>query len=186
MGWRASVNVWITSDAHFNHTKILTYCNRPFANVDEMNDTIVKNWNETIAKEDLVYFLGDLCFGDQDVWLNKLNGRIQWIRGNHDRSIGKGRHYYKFLPVFSVLRYANLSIMLVHDPNDECVSMIADPKWVIYGHHHNNYPEQYPFFDAEKKRVNVSVEMTEYKPVSLTLLFDKILEVEYEKKSKRD
>jgi len=179
------MNVWITSDTHFNHANIIKYCNRPFANVEEMNDTIVKNWNDTIAKEDLVYFLGDLCFGDQDFWLNKLHGRIQWIRGNHDRSIGEGRHYYKFLPVSVLLKYTDIPIVLIHDPDDKSINLFADPKWVIYGHHHNNYPDVYPFFDAEKKRVNVSVEMTYYKPTLLTGLMEKILEVENEEKKRK-
>lgn len=178
------MNTWITSDLHLDHSNIIKYCHRPFKDVMEMNDVLIRNWNDAIASNDLVYFLGDLCFGDQRIWLNQLNGRIHWIRGNHDRSLGLGRHYYKFLPVFMNLKYANISMMLVHNPDDECIKTVADPKWVIYGHHHNNDPEIYPFFDSQKKRVNVSVEMTEYKPVLLTSLIEKILEAENDDKKK--
>jgi calcineurin-like phosphoesterase family protein len=165
------MKVWITSDSHFDHRNILFHCHRPFSNVEEMNDVISNNWNETVAKEDLVYFLGDLEWSRKD-WLSKLNGRIQWIRGNHDKDQGHGR---QFLPRFVFLRHSDISFMLIHDPDDECVKLINDPKmWVIAGHHHNNYPDVYPFFDYSKRRINVSVEMTEYKPVLFMDLVNRI------------
>jgi calcineurin-like phosphoesterase family protein len=48
--------------------------------------------------------------------------------------------------------------------------------WIIHGHHHNNHPNIFPFFDPEKKRVNVSVELVKYQPVSLDYIHSLIQE----------
>ena len=45
----ANQNVYFTSDFHFYHTNIIRFDNRPFRNVDEMNETIVGNWNDKIS-----------------------------------------------------------------------------------------------------------------------------------------
>ena len=80
---------FLASDTHFGHTNIIRFCHRPFGNVIEMNNTLIKNWNETIAPDDTVYFLGDLCYGRYCGypfdWLWKLNGQMVFIQGSHDR-----------------------------------------------------------------------------------------------------
>ena len=56
------VNTFFTSDTHFGHANIIKYCNRPFSSLEEMNSTIIRNWNEMVKPEDTVFFLGDFCF----------------------------------------------------------------------------------------------------------------------------
>lgn len=79
---------WVTSDTHFYHERILEYCQRPFDSVEEMNEAIIKNWNEVVARDDIIYVLGDFCFGNKEMLKNvvsRLNGRKILILGNHDR-----------------------------------------------------------------------------------------------------
>ena len=79
---------FFTSDLHYNHKNIIRYCQRPFADVEEMNTALVANWNETVRAVDHVYLLGDIAFGDRDTMKDlrrRLNGRITVVRGNHDR-----------------------------------------------------------------------------------------------------
>jgi len=70
--------IFFTGDLHLDHANIIKYCKRPFSDVEEMNRTLISNWNNTIGKKDTVYFLGDLAFGrgsrTTDYWLEKLNG----------------------------------------------------------------------------------------------------------------
>ena len=56
---------WVISDTHFDHQRIIEYTNRPFSSVDEMNAVIIKNWNSVINQDDIVYVLGDFCFGNK-------------------------------------------------------------------------------------------------------------------------
>jgi calcineurin-like phosphoesterase family protein len=79
---------YFTSDTHFGHKNIIQYCERPFADVEEMNVTLVQNWNNVVGEDDIVYHLGDVALGpwsEWDKWLSQLNGHKVLIVGNHDR-----------------------------------------------------------------------------------------------------
>ena len=80
-------HTFFTSDTHFNHANIIKFCNRPFKDVEQMNEVIIANWNSVIGKDDTVFHLGDFCLGGATEWtkiLDRLNGKIYLIMGNHD------------------------------------------------------------------------------------------------------
>ncbi len=82
-------NIFITSDLHFSHDRDFIYQKRGFKNVDEMNEAIIKNWNEVVDPEDEVYMLGDFMLNDPKrgaQCIRRLNGNITLICGNHDTS----------------------------------------------------------------------------------------------------
>ena len=82
--------IYFISDTHFYHKKIIKYVNRPFKDVEEMNNTLINNWNKRVKHKDEVYILGDFSFGNKEQTLdllNKLNGRKYLIKGNHDRVV---------------------------------------------------------------------------------------------------
>lgn len=86
------MKTFFTADTHFNHTNIVKYCNRPFNSVDEMNETILTNWNNVVSNEDRVYVLGDFALRkDFDVtkliFENLNNKEIYLIKGNHDNDL---------------------------------------------------------------------------------------------------
>ena len=167
--------VFITSDLHLGHANIIKYCNRPFKAVHEMNKTLVYNWNSTIRKDDIVYFLGDLAYGrnsSTDYWFHKLNGRITFIKGNHDDSDS-----IRMLDHF-ITEFEGIILYLTHYPAN-----VPDiwKGWVIHGHVHNNshdydMKQRYPYINYDKKRVNVSVELTNYKPLKLSTIVMQIEE----------
>ena len=79
--------IWFTSDLHFGHNKDFMYTPRGFNSIEEHDETIIKNWNETVSPNDDVYILGDLMLGNNEYGmscLNKLNGNLHVIYGNHD------------------------------------------------------------------------------------------------------
>ena len=83
-----SQNVWFTSDYHFCHTNVIKYDGRPFKDVEEMNESLIENWNHYIDTNDIVFYLGDLSFDrsgkqTQEI-VKRLNGKIHYILGNHD------------------------------------------------------------------------------------------------------
>lgn len=161
--------IFITSDLHLDHTNIIKYCKRPFINTEAMNTTLVDNWNNTISKKDTVYFLGDLAYGrgskSTDDWLKQLNGKIIFIKGNHDQS-----DKIKFHEIYT-LEYSGYRFFLSHEP--EQVPKDWDG-WAICGHHHNNRSEEYPFIDKKNKRINISTELTKFRPVDIDDLIKKI------------
>lgn len=161
--------IYLIGDLHLDHTNIIQYCNRPFKSVDEMNDTLVKRWNETVGTEDIVYYLGDISYGrgsrDGSWWWQKLNGKKTLIKGNHDRKYSiKG-----ITPVYRwhIVELGGIKFLLVHSPTYDKPEWDG---WIIHGHHHNNYPESYPLVNKENKTINVSVEVLDYYPLPLDKL----------------
>jgi len=78
--------IFFVSDTHANHANIIKFCNRPFNDVQEMNDEMVKRWNEKVPNDGIVFHLGDFAWGGYNVWKNfreQLNGEIYLIKGNH-------------------------------------------------------------------------------------------------------
>ncbi|MFH1638207.1 MAG: 2'-5' RNA ligase family protein [Candidatus Woesearchaeota archaeon] len=160
---------FITSDLHLDHTNIIKYCKRPFLNKEDMNKTLVNNWNNIISNKDTVYFLGDLAYGrgskNTNYWLKQLNGKIIFIKGNHDKS-----DRIKFHETY-VLEYGGYKFFLSHEP--EQVPKDWDG-WAICGHHHNHKLEEYPFINKKNKIINVSTELTKFRPVDMDELIKKI------------
>lgn len=80
--------IWFTSDPHFGHRNILTFCKRPFQDVKEMNKSLIDYWNNTVGKDEIVFCLGDFFWfhGRHDIKkiINQLNGHIYLVPGNHD------------------------------------------------------------------------------------------------------
>ena len=81
------MTVYFSSDTHFNHKNILKYTNRPFSSIEEHDEGMIKNWNDTVGPEDEIYFLGDFSLGSTDnamAALRRLHGRKHLIWGNHE------------------------------------------------------------------------------------------------------
>jgi calcineurin-like phosphoesterase family protein len=133
-----------------------------------LNDTLINNWNSQVRTKDTVFFLGDLAFGKQsktDDWIDQLNGNIIFFKGNHDVS-----QRIQFF-TSAIVTFGNIPFYLTHDP-------YSVPKtwrgWIIHGHHHNNMPDEYPFIHYRLKTVNVSVELTNYTPVNINTILNRI------------
>ena len=81
--------IFFTSDLHFGHENVLRFDDRPFETVEEMDDELIKRWNDKVGKGDIVYVLGDLIWktatNEAVQIIKRLNGQIVLIKGNHDR-----------------------------------------------------------------------------------------------------
>lgn len=127
-----------------------------------MDEAIIKNWNSKVGPKDLVYHLGDFCFGDRKTHLNytsRLQGRIILIEGNHD-SVGQPQNYgfsekHKLLEVKIEGRQ---HITLCH------FAMRVWPRshydsFHLYEHSHNCLPGQ-------GKSMDVGVDANNFTPLS--------------------
>lgn len=160
-----STGTYLISDLHLDHRNIIDYCDRPFTSLEEMNETLVSNWNQQVAEDAQVIFGGDLTIpwtGTRPVeWLDRLNGDVVFVRGNHDDpEVVTTRHHHRF-------ECSGCRFHCVHRPEETPDQW---PGWVIYGHHHNNDPGEFPFLDPVQRRINVSVELIDYRPLALETL----------------
>lgn len=88
--WRhpGGVSRWFTADLHIGHANIIRYCDRPFADVEDMNAVLVQRWNQVVGPDDEVWVLGDVALGpihDSLAVVGELQGRKLLLSGNHDR-----------------------------------------------------------------------------------------------------
>ena len=75
------------SDLHFGHKNVIKFDKRPFFNIDDMERTIIENWNSRVTNDDDVYILGDISWYDLKGTIRvikKLNGKLHLVKGNHD------------------------------------------------------------------------------------------------------
>lgn len=147
--------IYMTSDLHFNHANILKYEpeSRPFPDLSTMNEAIIQNWNAKVKPEDTVYVLGDLSMGEVKnaiPLIQRLNGKIILIRGNHDNE--KRLAVYKSLGIevhdIAYLSYKGRFFIMCHFPiaSQEFIQMVRKDNSetvVLYGHVHSNAPKGY-------------------------------------------
>ena len=92
--------IFFTGDLHFGHKSAIDFDNRPFANVVQMDNELIRRWNNKVGREDLVYVLGDMiCTNNRSEIQNileRLNGRIVLIRGNHDHFLNDSKVLERF------------------------------------------------------------------------------------------
>lgn len=163
-------NVFMISDMHFGHQNIMKYENRPFANVDEMDSTIINNWNNTVKKDDKVFVLGDVSFYNKEKTteiIKKLNGYKFLILGNHDNA--RSINWWKETGFDEVIKYSiiyNEFYILSHEPVYLNENM---PYANIHGHIHHLKYDSKQFF-------NVSVECINYTPINFEDIKKMILE----------
>ena len=168
-------NTFFTSDSHFYHGNIIKYCARPFADVDEMNNRLIDNWNSVVSKDDIVWHLGDFSFGKKDNIFEvfpKLNGKINLVMGNHDHE--KIKFYYDvgFHRVYDRPIVVNNFVVLSHAP----LEWVKAPMFNIFGHVHDN--SIYSTWSING--CCVCVERHEYKPVSWKTIHSKFNEMSME------
>ena len=74
------MNYFFTADQHFGHANIIKYCNRPFATSEEMDEILIRNFNQIVKPEDTTIHAGDFTLHKnreevQKKYINRLNGQ---------------------------------------------------------------------------------------------------------------
>ena len=161
---------WVIADTHFGHTNIIKYENRPFKDTQDMDEKLIYNWNSVVSKQDIVYMLGDFTLSRNKEYikslLQRLNGKIILIMGNHD--LLKPAQYIE-LGFYTAIRKPILvepNVVLMHEP--PLKKDVCDKMFYIYGHVHSN-PSEVEFNSNCRC---VSVERIQYKPIELEMVID--------------
>ena len=166
--------VFFTSDTHFYHSNIINFCGRPFKNVEVMNETLIANWNSVVGPDDIIFHLGDFCLGGSAEWtniLNRLNGKIYLIVGNHDIKNLRQGYYSRFehIAMQMHIEVGKQKIYLNHCPF-LCYGGAYRDTWQLFGHVHTS--KQNTGIDAPRLHMlfptqyDVGVDNNNFTPVS--------------------
>lgn len=157
-------NIFMIADTHFGDDNIRRYENRPFATAEEMNETMIQNWNNVVSSNDIVYVLGDFgAEGFETDVINQLKGTKYLIKGNHDTKSNSDYRQAGFDEVYDHPIILDSFWILSHDALYVNANM---PYANLFGHVHNN-----PIIkDYSSQHYCVSVERIDYTPIS----FDEI------------
>lgn len=169
--------IWFSSDWHLNHSNIAgkevsswNFGYRDFKNVSEMNELIIKNINNKVKYDDILYYLGDFCFKnhkDTPNWRNRINCQtIHLLRGNHDSHIDIYKDSFTSINDVLTVKHGQHTFFMSHYKH---AIWLGSHKGFIhlYGHSHSN---------AEKWQIGKSMDvgidnayklLREYRPFSI-------------------
>lgn len=170
--------IYYISDTHLGDLRVFNKCARPFASLEEMEKTIVDNWNKKVRKEDTVYVLGDLAEDGYkkaiDVYAG-LNGHKHLLVGNHDMKMLdeiKESNVFESIDFMTLIEDGGRKICLCHYPVMDWMEF-SRGGYHVYGHIHNKtlkndpaYPQIKEYF-KDKLAYNCGVDVTGFQPVTL-------------------
>ena len=179
---------WLVSDTHFGHAGVCRFMGpdgftklRPWDDPEEMDEFMVKAWNERVRPQDKVYHLGDVIINRRCLpTLARLNGDKVLIRGNHDIfRDDEYRRYFRELRAYHVLNGMILSHIPVHEDS------LGRFGTNIHGHLHAHRVKKAVGVDAETGTVLygdkidpryhcVCVEQTDFAPILLEDVYKRI------------
>lgn len=187
----AGQKLWFTSDLHFGHRNVIRFCNRPFADVKEMDEALINNWNEVVGENDIVFVLGDtFWFNDSTTikkYISKLNGIIYFIPGNHC----KFEKYHRIADEPRIILCDDIVQVFLESEDNRWHKKILE-LWLahyplmtwphrengainLFGHIHSK-PEGREGTDQDlplhKNQCDVGTDYWEYKPVQFEKLLD--------------
>ena len=163
--------IYFTSDLHFNAQRTIDISKRPFRSLEELNKTLIDNWNKTVTKDDTVYILGD--FGDLS-YAKFLNGRKVFIKGNYERNYYSDEELKKYFDVVYPMRVMYLPvehngklyhIEITHEPLNLTHDAMTDDTIRLFGHVHK-------LCMVKRYGINVGTDLHYFTPIDMdTVLF---------------
>jgi len=161
--------IFFISDPHFSHQNICKFLRddgtklRPFESAEEMDEAMIKNWNEVVRPQDKIYVNGDVCMKDKELEiLKRLNGHKRLVRGNHD--ISDTKVYMKYFEEIYGVRVFD-DFILSHFPIHPD-SITKRYKTNVHGHIHYNIVKDINGV-PDGRYFNICVEHINYTPISL-------------------
>lgn len=177
-----SSKIFFTSDQHFGHESIIRFANRPHSSLEEMDDDMIRKWNNVVPQDGLTFVLGDIGFCDKKRIIeiySKLNGRKILIRGNHDTNYTDSVLHSIFDEIHDLI-YTRIKdeetskyiyMVLCHYPMFDWQGSFKGA-WQLFGHIHTRVLTE---FDTLKTKLfasqyDVGVDNNNFEPVSFKRL----------------
>lgn len=156
---------FFTADPHFGHARVITFCDRPFASVAEMDSRILNRIQTAMTPEDDLWIIGDFAFGGSDQasqlegYLASIPGHKHLVKGNHDKSWMTRLSGWTSVHDLVEIADGDTRLTLCHYP------MVTFPgarhgALHLFGHVHQNWR-------GARNAVNVGVDVWDFRPVGL-------------------
>jgi calcineurin-like phosphoesterase family protein len=173
--------IFFTSNQQFGRPNAISIYNRPFENVELMNNHLIENWNSVVGSNDIVYVLGNFAWDPNtaEQVISKLNGTLIMVEGEYDQSIVDLKNR-KLLPKNSAI----IEPIFASHLEQLSISYWPMHEWPgksIGYYHFHGYPDKAYKTDHTKKIVNVSCDFWGYKPFSLEKFYDLINDINNQK-----
>lgn len=126
--------IYVISDPHFRHNRILEFTDRPFSSLEEMEETMIDLWNNEVNSKDTVICLGDWGFKKEAYSItDRLNGFIRLVMGNHDYGDPKylARYFHSVHGSFTKNEILFSHIPVIFDAYHHW-------KYMVHGHYHDS------------------------------------------------
>lgn len=144
------------SDLHIGHPGIIEFDNRPFSDLDEMQQTIIDNWNSRVKKSDIVYILGDFIWYKEMEWpfyLEQLCGSKVLIRGNHDpkKFSDTTKRFFLEITDMKEIKDTGRHVIMCHYPMPFFRTGFLNNSYMLYGHIHMT--KEYEYLKEMRKAI---------------------------------
>lgn len=166
------VDFFITSDTWFGRPQILDIAKRhSFSSVDDMNETLIKNWNKKIKRGDIVFHLGNFAWDPHTARsvLKRLNGEITFLLGSTDDALMEVAHEFDHVNLLDdqIVELPQFDSIICHYPLDVWNGKASG---TIHFHGHTVFSHKTNL--SILNRVNVCVDFWNYSPVKYSTIKD--------------
>ena len=165
--------IYYIADCHFFHSALNEKMDkRGFACCEEMNEYMIKKWNDKVTRADTVVILGDLSFGtveETNELIHRLKGKLCLITGNHDKYVKSAnfdKDRFEWIDNYRVITDSQKKVVCCHYPIPFCdgqyrLKHSGEPKtYMLYGHVHNTRDE------VLMKKIIEMIGSTPYVPIA--------------------
>ena len=180
--------IYFTSDLHLGHANAIGFTSRPFLDVEQMNEDLIKNINETVMTNDELWILGDFAFkvnmAAAKQFRDQINCKtVHMITGNHDKDYTRD-HIFQSVQHYKELKTEYGKFILFHYPIYE---WNGAHNGTIHLHGHIHSTGSYNTANLQKKYIDrfpeksfmkdsalglriydVGVDANNYRPISIT------------------
>ena len=182
--------IYYTADLHLGHETVIALDQRPFASVEEMDETLIRNWNSRVTDRDRIYIAGDLIYRSKkppEWYLEQLKGIKYLVIGNHEQAIlksSKALSYFEAVDKMMYVKDGKHHICMCHFPIAEWNGYFRG-HYHIFGHIHGHRNRAYEMMRQEPRAFNAGCMLHQYRPVTFEELVVENQRITEENRCKR-
>ena len=157
---------FVTSDTWFGRTNIIQIAKRPFKDINEMNNKLIKKWNSVVTKDDVVFHLGNFAWDPitSENVLRKLNGTIIFLPSNNDTALYECKTAN--ISQESILLLNKFDVVLCHWPMK---NWPGKDTGTVHFHGHEVYTNDTVLVQGCNV-INTCTDFWDYKPIQYTTI----------------